>query len=216
MLVEAVKLLEKIAIDLNPASDGMKAIDDANKRPLNLLRDNLKTIDPLIKALLTEKREVRQVKVVLLNSATQKAKAGEYSALPYFQQTELRTGRPPNCDYVRGATTRIPSDSPTDYVFTTFNLDQVFHFHFYRDGNYKDVPTPNNWTALQLLHQQSSQPSGDGRNWIVDIRPISKEEAGGRRDPAVDRFILFEFRFDAPIPPRDEWPTRRKLEFKSR
>ena len=216
-LIEAVRLLEQIAVDLNPASDGVKAIDDTNRRPLNVLRDNLKTINPLIAALLTEKREIRQVKVVLLSGATQRAKAGEYSAMSYFQQTELRTGRPPNCDYVRGATTRVPSDSPSEVVFTTFNLDQVFHFHFYRDGNLKDVPTPNNWTALQLLHQQSAQPSdANNRNWPVDIRPLNKEEAGARRDPAVDRFILFEFRFDAPVPPRDEWPTRRKLEFKSR
>ena len=215
MLIEAVKLLEKIALDLNPASDGMKAIDDTSKRPLNVLRDNLKTIDPLIEAFLTEKRDIRQVKVVLLNSATQKAKAGEYSAMPYFQQAELRTGKPPNCDPARGST-KVNSDSSSDVVLTTFNLDQVFHFHFYRDGTLKDVPTPNNWTALQLLHQQSSLPSGDGRNWIVDIRPLNKEEAGGRRDPAVDRFILFDFRFDEPVPPRDDWPTRRKLEFKSR
>ena len=89
-------------------------------------------------------------------------------------------------------------------------------FHFYRDGNLKDVPTQDTWTALRLLHERSGIRGADGRNWSIGMIPLNEREAGNRRDPAVDRWILFEFRFDAPVPPRDDWPTRRKLGFQSR
>ena len=214
-LLAAVSLLKTISVDLDPASAGMKAIDEVSKRPLNELREKLKTIEPLRAAVLAENGVVRQMKVVLRGTGAQTAPGGPGAdfAGKYFQQMQLRNGKAGNCADVGS---RVQTDSPGDVPLATFSLDQVFHFHFYRDGKLKDVPTPEGWTPLRLLHERSATSSPDGRSWAVGITPLTKEEAGRGKDPAVDRWILFEFRFDDPVPPRDDWPTRRKLGFQSR
>jgi hypothetical protein len=119
---------------------------------------------------------------------------------------QLRAGTIDHGAPVKGATPgRIPTDSPAEVELGRFRLDEAFHFHFHRTVADQtiaiDLPAADNWTALRLLEENQSTRSEDGRKWRVGIRA------------AGSKLCWFEFRFDAPLPPIEDWPTLRSLGF---
>ena len=82
---------------------------------------------------------------------------------------------------------------------------EPFHFHFLASTSdhriLVDMPAPNDWTSIRLIWEKQAQRVDGGRRWQFALQP----KPGMR--------LWFEFRFDAPLPEFDDWPTRTSLGF---
>jgi hypothetical protein len=185
-------------------SSSFKAITSQYKQPLIEMRQNLSRLDPMINALVTEQKQVRGVTVVLMSRGEQLRLSGQQIGMDAFKQIELRVGTVDHALGVQaGAAGRLSTDSPTDRDIARFTLHEAFHFHFYRNPTDSavsaDMPAPTNWTSLRLLDQQNARRIGDGKRWQFALQP------GDRK------LVWIEFRFEAPFPEFNDWPTFRSI-----
>lgn len=201
-LVPAVSLVERIKRDLD--SPAFRTIKSGQLQPLVDLRKNLNKLDPVIEALLTPDKQLRLVTILLMSRNEQFRLSGQQVAMDAFKGIELRVGTIDHATPVkRGTVGRAASDSAGELEFGKFSLYEPFHFHFYRTMGDSaiavDMPAPGNWTALRLLDQQRGRRIGDGRRWQFALQP------------APGKLLWFEFRFDAPLPEFDGWPTLQSI-----
>jgi hypothetical protein len=164
----------------------------------------LMSLDPVRNALLTPEKHLRLCTVVLLGRNTQGQLSGQQIGTDAFKAIELRVGTIDHATPIRrGVIGQTPSDSAGDVELGKFTLHEPFHFHFYNSmGDSRvavDMPAASAWTALQVLFERSARRIGDGRRWQLMLAP------------AKNKYIWFEFRFDAPLPEFEEWPTPQSL-----
>ncbi len=197
----AVSLIEKIGADL--ASPVFQNIKAPGRAPLLDLQKRLSTLNPVRDALLTPDRGVRLVKVVLLNRREQFELSGQQVGTDAFKAIEARAGTIDHGAVVKGVDARVvPTDSPSDVELGRFKLYEPFHFHVYRsaaDRTWTEAAAPRDWTAIRFLFENNGTPIDNGARWRVPIRM-----AGGKS-------IWLEFQFERPLPPFDDWPSRRSL-----
>ena len=200
-LAPAVNLIEKIHADIaSPIFQNLKA---PGRAPLLDLDKKLNALNPVRDALLTPDRGVRLVKVVLLNSREQFELSGQQVGTDVYRAIEARAGTVDHGAVVKGVDARVVStDSASDVELGRFKLYEPFHFHVYRsagDHSWTEVPAPRDWTAIRFLFESNANPIDNGARWRVPIRM-----AGGKA-------IWLEFQFERPLPPFDDWPSRRSL-----
>jgi hypothetical protein len=202
--VAAATLLDRFKRDLE--SPAFKAMKSGYVQALLDFQKKISLLEPIRNALLTPEKHLRLCTIVLLNRNDQFRLSGQQVAMDLYKAIELRVGTIDHATPVKqGATGPIPSNSAADVELGKFTMYEPFHFHFLQSTTDRrilvDMPAPSDWTAIRLLWERQAQRIGDGRRWQFAL------------DPAPGRRLWFEFRFDAPLPEFDDWPTRSALGF---
>jgi len=204
-IVTAAQLLDRIKRDLD--SPVFATIQSGNLQPLQDFRKKVALLDPIRDALLTPEKHIRLCTIVLLGRADQFRLSGQSVAMDTFKAIELRVGTVSHATPVKlGAVGPVPSNMPTEAELGKFTMYEPFHFHFLssaaaRNPPLVDMPAPADWTAIRLPWERQAQRIDNGRRWQFALQP----KPGMR--------LWFEFRFDAPLPEFDDWPTRALLGF---
>lgn len=201
-LVDADALIGKIEADLQ--SPVLNELPREYTAPLSSFAAKLSVLDPIRKALLTPDRSLRFAKIVLLPRGRQFELSGQRIGTDDFKGIRLRAGTIAHGATVKFGTPGIEStNSASEKVLGQFTLQEPFHFHFHRSTGDStiavDMPAPESWTALLLPFEQRAVRSNDGRSWRVGLQP------------ANDKLIWIEIRFDEPLPEFSEWPTLHSL-----
>jgi hypothetical protein len=204
-IVAAAQLLDRIKRDLD--SPALGTIKSGNLQPLQDFRKKVALLDPIREALLTPEKHLRLCTIVLLSRADQFRLSGQSVAMDTFKAIELRVGTISHATPVKqGAIGPVASNSPTEMELGKFTMYEPFHFHFLssaanRNPPLVDMPAPTDWTSIRLPWERQAQRIDDGRRWQFALQPRP-----GMR-------LWFEFRFDAPLPEFDDWPTRTSVGF---
>jgi len=204
-IVSAAQLLDRIKRDLN--SPAFAAIKSGNLQPLQDFQNKIALLDPIRNALLTPEKHLRLCTIVLLSRDDQFRLSGQSVAMDTFKAIELRVGTITHATPVKqGAVGPVPSNMPKEAELGKFTMYEPFHFHFLasaaaRNPPLVDMPAPTDWTAIRLPWERQAQRIDEGRRWQFALVPRP-----GMR-------LWFEFRFDAPLPEFDDWPTRTLVGF---
>jgi hypothetical protein len=209
----AVNLVDRIKRDLD--SPSFQAIVSGEKQALVGFRGALSKLDPVINALVTPDKHLRLAAISLMSRGDQFRLSGQQRmGLDLYRGIELRVGTIDHATPVKvGAIGKISTDAPSEFEIAKFTVYEPFHFHLYRmlsDANFVvDMPAPETWTAIRLLGEWAATRSADGTHWQLAINPArGREQARSFRD---DKLIWLEFKFDAPVPSFDDWPTAKSL-----
>jgi len=203
-VIATAQLLDRITRDLDSPTFG--TIKSGNLQPLVDFRKKLSLLDPVRNALLTPEKHIRLCTIVLLSKADQFRLSGQSVAMDTFKAIELRVGSIDHATPVKqGAVGAVPSSSDREMELGKFTMYEPFHFHFLASTTDRrilvDMPAPTDWTSIRLLWERQAQRIDGGRRWQFALLP----KPGMR--------LWFEFRFDAPLPEFDDWPTRTSLGF---
>jgi IcmF-related N-terminal domain len=204
-IIAAAQLIDRIKRDLDSPTFG--TIKSGNLQPLQDFRRKLALLDPIRDALLTPEKHLRLCTIVLLSRADQFRLSGQSVAMDTFKAIELRVGTISHATPVKlGAIGPVPSNMPAEAELGKFTMYEPFHFHFLSSAAARtpplvDMPAPTDWTSIRLPWERQAQRIEDGRRWQFALQPRP-----GMR-------LWFEFRFDAPLPEFDDWPTRTSVGF---
>jgi len=202
--IPIANLVELIGRDLR--SPAFQEIKSPHRQAVVDLGKRLSALDPVREALLTPERNLRLCTIMLVNQRAQFELSGQQVGTDVYGGVQLRAGNIDHGAPVKGATPgRIPTNSSGDVELGRFRMDEAFHFHLHRTiadaAVALDQPAPDNWTALRLLEDYNGTRIGDGTRWRVSLRlPNGK-------------LVWFELRFEKPLPPLADWPTRQTLGF---
>jgi IcmF-related N-terminal domain len=200
--VAADSLLEKIKIDLH--SPNFASIPATAKAPLVAFGEKLTGLDPIRKALFAPGQNMRVCTVVLLSVREQAELSGARTGMGIYPAIQMRAGTTAHGSTVRSGTPgRVPTNSQNDVILGRFTMFEPFHFHFYFSPTDSaiavDMPAPDRWTSIMLPWERQATRLDGGKRWRLALRP------------GEDKLIWIELRFDAPLPPFEEWPTLRSI-----
>ena len=172
-----------------------------NKPALLAVSEKLGSLQTVCDALLTPDKSLRLCRVVLLGRKEQFDLSGQQTAMGVYRAVQVRAGTIAHGSAVKyGTPGRVPTEASAEVELGRFTTYEPFHFHFHttvEDSRVAvDMPAPAEWTALQLIHERAGLRVGDGTQWQVALTP------------ATGKLIWIELRFDKPLPPLDEWPTK--------
>lgn len=200
----AVDLVRRILNDLS--KENIAVVLQAYQPQLVELRNRISTLEPICKALYDENRRLRMVQIVLLPRKEQFELSGQRVGIQDFPGIQVRAGPVQHGAVVKyGRPNQAATDSPSEVELGRFTLYEPFHFHFHKVLNDPtiavDKDAPGDWTAIKLLWERRATRLPDGKRWRVGLAPVE------------GKLVWLELRFEEPLPPLEEWPTRESLGF---